>query len=65
LPATSSASKHASGEDGGDLLAALVRGHRGRVGERLFNCGLLAEAPTTACPSGPGSLSGRVVLLVY
>jgi hypothetical protein len=45
--------KHATGKDGRDLAAALVRGHRGRisgVGDGFFHCGLLADAPTTACP---------------
>lgn len=35
----------------GDLLATLLRGHRGRIagaGDGFFHCGLLADVPTTA-----------------
>ncbi|NLW36829.1 MAG: hypothetical protein GXY80_15335 [Syntrophorhabdus aromaticivorans] len=59
--------KHATGEDGGDFLAALVRGHRGRVpgiGDGFFHCGLLADVPTTACPSGPARCLAGLVLFV-
>ena len=45
--------ENTSGEDGGNLAAALGRGHGGRIVQRIGHCGLLADVPTTACPLGP------------
>ncbi len=56
--------KHAPGEDDGDLLAALVRGHGGRVGKRFFHRGLLSDMPTTAFAWRPARCLAGLVLFV-
>jgi hypothetical protein len=56
--------KHAPGEDGGDLVSALLRGHRDRVGDGFFHCGLLADVPTTAFAWRPARCLAGLVLFV-
>jgi hypothetical protein len=48
-------------------MAALVRGHRGRVwgvGDGFFHCGLLADAPTTAFAWRPARWLAGLLLFV-
>jgi hypothetical protein len=59
------ASVHAPWEDGGDLAAALVRGHRGRVVGQFWHCGLLADVPTTAFAWRPARCLAGLMLLVF
>ncbi|HOQ87572.1 MAG TPA: hypothetical protein PLQ89_17815, partial [Phycisphaerae bacterium] len=56
--------KHAPGKNGGDLTAALVRGHGGRVSEGFIHCGLLADVPTTAFAWRPARCLAGLVLFV-
>ena len=56
--------ENAPRENDGDLLAALVWGHRGWVGDRVFHCGLLADVPTTAFAERPARCLAGLVLFV-